>query len=63
VLVDHAGFTALRGYAAVADHFELLGYVVVGFFVVTWGGAVLLWRWGGFARRYTEMGVKPETIM
>jgi high-affinity nickel-transport protein len=43
---------ALAGYARLADHFEVLGYVIVGFFVATWGGAVLLWQWGGFARRY-----------
>jgi high-affinity nickel-transport protein len=43
---------ALAGYAGLADHFEVLGYVIVGFFVATWGGAVLLWQWGGFARRY-----------
>ncbi|HEV7755672.1 MAG TPA: HoxN/HupN/NixA family nickel/cobalt transporter [Mycobacteriales bacterium] len=52
VLAEHAGIGALRGVAGLADHFELLGYVIVGFFVATWGGAVLLWRWGGFERRY-----------
>jgi high-affinity nickel-transport protein len=52
VLVEHPGVGVLAGYAGLADHFELLGYVIVGFFVLTWGGAVLLWRLGGFDRRY-----------
>ena len=52
VLADHAGATFLAGYAGLADHFEVLGYAIVGFFILTWGGAVLLWRLGGFDRRY-----------
>lgn len=52
VLVEHAGAAFLSGYAGLADHFELLGYVIVAFFVAVWGGAVALWRFGGFDRRY-----------
>jgi len=52
VLVEHAGVAFLAGYASLADHFELLGYVIVAFFVAVWGGAVALWRFGGFDRRY-----------
>jgi HoxN/HupN/NixA family high-affinity nickel-transporter len=40
------------GYAAIGGHFELLGYVIVGVFVTVWAGAALLWRYGGFERRY-----------
>ncbi|SBT42320.1 HoxN/HupN/NixA family nickel/cobalt transporter [Micromonospora auratinigra] len=52
LLVDHLGVTALAGYAAVAEHFEQLGYAVVGLFALAWGGAVLLWRLRGHDRRY-----------
>jgi high-affinity nickel-transport protein len=52
VLVEHGGASALGGYAALADHFELLGYVIVAFFVVTWAGAALVWRLGRFDQRY-----------
>ena len=49
-------FTGIGGpvgaYAGLADRFEVLGYVIVGAFVLAWGGAVLVWRFGGFARRY-----------
>jgi high-affinity nickel-transport protein len=57
VLVDYAGWSFLGGYAALADHFEVLGYVIVGFFVLMWGGAALLWRLGGFERRYANLTV------
>jgi high-affinity nickel-transport protein len=51
VLADDFGVTALAGVAGIADEFELLGYLIVGFFVVVWGGAALLWRFGGFEDR------------
>jgi nickel/cobalt transporter (NiCoT) family protein len=51
VLADDLGVTALAGFASIADDFELLGYLIVGFFVLVWGGAALLWRVGGFERR------------
>jgi high-affinity nickel-transport protein len=54
VLVDHAGVLFLSGYAALADHFELLGYVIVAFFILVWVGAMTLWRVGGFDRRYAD---------
>jgi high-affinity nickel-transport protein len=44
----------LAAYAAIADHFELLGYVIVGAFVLAWGGAVAAWKLGRFDRRYTS---------
>jgi high-affinity nickel-transport protein len=56
VLAHHAGVGVLAGYAGLADHFEVLGYVIVGFFVATWGGAVLVWRIGDFERRYAVAG-------
>ncbi|GLZ51090.1 HoxN/HupN/NixA family nickel/cobalt transporter [Actinomycetospora sp. NBRC 106378] len=52
VLADDLGVVALAGYAGLADDFELLGYVIVGFFVLVWGGAALLWRFGGFEERH-----------
>ena len=55
VLVDHAGMVFLSGYAALADHFALLGYVIVAFFVRVWVGAMALWRVGGFDRRYADL--------
>ncbi|MGH3341785.1 MAG: HoxN/HupN/NixA family nickel/cobalt transporter [Carbonactinosporaceae bacterium] len=42
----------LTPYAALGDHFELLGYVVVALFGATWLLAALTWRIGGFERRY-----------
>ena len=51
VLTDVAHLRLLEGYAAIADHFELLGYVIVAVFVLTWGGAVLVWRWAALERR------------
>ena len=53
LLVDelHVG-SWLAPYAAIGDHFELLGYVVVGLFVAAWLLAALTWRIGGFERRY-----------
>ncbi|MCD2186175.1 HoxN/HupN/NixA family nickel/cobalt transporter [Actinomycetospora soli] len=58
VLADDLGVTALEGYAGLADDFELLGYLIVGFFVLVWGGAALLWRFGRFEERHA--GVTPR---
>jgi high-affinity nickel-transport protein len=52
VLADDLGVSALAGFAGLADDFELLGYLIVGFFVLVWGGAALLWHLGGFERRH-----------
>ncbi|SCL46586.1 HoxN/HupN/NixA family nickel/cobalt transporter [Micromonospora chersina] len=52
LLADRLGVAALAGYASIADHFEQLGYAVVGLFALAWGGAVLLWRLRGYDRRY-----------
>ena len=59
VLADDFGVTALAGFAGIADEFELLGYLIVGFFVVVWGGAALLWRFGGFEDRDRAESVDP----
>ncbi|MFG1656094.1 HoxN/HupN/NixA family nickel/cobalt transporter [Micromonospora chersina] len=56
LLADHFGVTALAGYASIADHFEQLGYAVVGLFALAWAGAVLLWRLRGHDRRYGQAG-------
>ena len=43
-LAAHLGIEWVRAYGALANHFELLGYLIVALFVVSWGGAVVLWR-------------------
>jgi nickel/cobalt transporter (NiCoT) family protein len=61
VLAEDFGVTALAGFAGIADEFELLGYLIVGFFVVVWGGAALLWRFGGFEERHRRASIPtPE---
>ncbi len=53
LLVDFVGAAGpLRPYAALGDHFEVLGYVIVAMFVGAWVLAALSWRIGGFERRY-----------
>lgn len=47
----HAG-GPVAAYASLGDHFELLGYFIVGAFVLAWTGAAVTWRLGGFSRRY-----------
>jgi len=54
VLADELGVSVLAGYAGLAEDFELLGYLIVGFVVVVWGGAALLWRFGGFEERHSD---------
>ena len=53
LLVERLGLGGpLAAYAAVSEHFELLGYAIVAVFVATWLGAAAVWRLGGFERRY-----------
>jgi high-affinity nickel-transport protein len=53
LLASHAHVRGpVAAYASIADHFELLGYIIVGVFVATWAGAALTWRLAGFERRY-----------
>lgn len=60
LLVEHLGVGFLEYYASLADHFELLGYVIVGFFLCVWVGATVAWRLGRFESRYSarEPGVR-----
>jgi high-affinity nickel-transport protein len=51
VLDDYAGWTFLGPLAALADHFELFGYVIIGIFVTTWVSAAIGWR---FVKRVAE---------
>ena len=52
-LVDTVGVGGpLTGYAAIGSHFELLGYLIVGLFLLAWLVAAATWRFGGFDRRY-----------
>ncbi len=41
-------------YAALADHFEVLGYVIVALFVAAWSAAAAVWRLRGLSRRYAS---------
>jgi len=53
LLVRHAGIAGpVAGYARLSDHFESLGYVIVGLFVAAWLLAGGLWRIRGLDRRY-----------
>ncbi|WP_220213146.1 HoxN/HupN/NixA family nickel/cobalt transporter [Streptomyces shenzhenensis] len=44
----------LAAYASLADHFELLGYIVVAIFAVSWLAAAAVWRYRGLAERYAD---------
>lgn len=53
LLVEQVSLSGpLAAYASVADHFQLLGFVIVGAFLTAWLGAGALWRVGGFERRF-----------
>jgi high-affinity nickel-transport protein len=45
---DHLGQHWLSGFAALGDHFELFGYVIVAVFVTCWLVATAVWRLGRF---------------
>jgi high-affinity nickel-transport protein len=47
----------LSTYASLADHFELLGYIVVAIFTVSWLIAAAIWRYRGLAEKY---GNRPD---
>ncbi|MEU6411671.1 HoxN/HupN/NixA family nickel/cobalt transporter [Microbispora sp. NPDC046933] len=44
----------LAAYGSLAEHFEVLGYVIVGAFAAVWAGAAIVWRLSGLGRRYAE---------
>jgi len=44
----------VAAYASIGNHFGLLGFAIVAFFAVAWGGAALTWRLGRFDRRYRK---------
>lgn len=55
LLVDAFGIGGPVGaYAALAHQFQVLGYVIVGMFVVAWLAAATVWRLSGLQRRYAE---------
>jgi high-affinity nickel-transport protein len=62
VLAGHAGASFLAGYAGLADRFELFGYVIAGVFVLTWGGAMLLWRVRRYDSRFPADGQVSGTV-
>lgn len=57
ILANHAGVSSLEYYANFSDHFEVLGYVIVGFFLFVWTGATAAWRIGRFEERYSPEGL------
>ncbi|MET9789699.1 HoxN/HupN/NixA family nickel/cobalt transporter [Streptomyces canus] len=46
--------TLVTAYASLADHFELLGYIVVAIFAASWLCAAAIWRFRGLAERYGD---------
>ncbi|EEP70069.1 high-affinity Ni(2+)-transporter [Micromonospora sp. ATCC 39149] len=60
LLVDHLGVSVLAGYAALAEHFEQLGYAVVALFVLAWVAAAALWKLRRFDERYGAAAVPGE---
>jgi len=39
-----SGLSWVRTYGSLADHFELLGYLIAGMFVASWTTAVVVWK-------------------
>jgi high-affinity nickel-transport protein len=55
LLVDTTGAGGfLAAYASLADHFELLGYIVVAIFAASWLAASVIWRCRGLAKKYDD---------
>lgn len=53
LVVDVTGAGGLlASYAALSDHFEVLGYLTVGAFVTAWCAAAVVWRLSGLHERY-----------
>lgn len=46
--------TLVTAYASLADHFELLGYIVVAIFAASWLCAAAVWRFRGLAEKYGD---------
>ena len=44
----------LASYASLADHFEMLGYIVVAIFAASWLAAAAIWRYRGLAQKYGD---------
>jgi high-affinity nickel-transport protein len=44
----------LAAYASLADHFEMLGYIVVAIFATSWFAAAAIWRCRGLAEKYGD---------
>lgn len=59
MLVHYVGIGFLAPYADLSERFELLGCAIVAFFLLTWGGAWLVWRVGNFDQRYPLSGAGP----
>ena len=56
LLTDATGWGGpLAAYAGIGDHFQVLGYVVVGAFLLTWAAAAAYWRIGRVADRLARL--------
>jgi high-affinity nickel-transport protein len=58
---DQLGATWLSGYAAIADHFEQLGYGIVALFATSWVLAAAVWKLRGYETRYA-VGPDPAQL-
>jgi nickel/cobalt transporter (NiCoT) family protein len=55
LIVDATGAgRPLAVYASLADHFEMLGYIVVAIFATSWLAAAATWRYRGLAQKYGD---------
>ncbi len=57
LLAERFGWTAgpFRYAAALSEHFNVLGFAIVGLFVLCWGASFLLYRWRGSRRWRREL--------
>ncbi|WP_327099674.1 HoxN/HupN/NixA family nickel/cobalt transporter [Nocardia vinacea] len=44
----------LAAYGSLSDHFEMLGYIVVAIFAVSWLAAAAIWHFRGLGDRYDD---------
>jgi len=54
-LTDHGGFWGAIG--AINDNFGILGYIIIGIFLVAWLGSVAIYKF----RRYDELEIRTKT--
>lgn len=50
-------------YGSLAEHFELLGYLIAGIFVLAWAAAVLLWKFRYQHHRPSQLEELPTGLL